>query len=110
MGSYKADKKHGQGEYRWASGNSYIGNFIDDKREGQGIMKWIDGTMYKGNWQGGVQHGEGEMQYPDGSVKKGIFRNNTLVDNAPPTPKTLIPSQSSFKKKSSFTMKTSNSP
>ena len=29
-GAYKADLKHGQGEYKWASGNSYSGGFIDD--------------------------------------------------------------------------------
>lgn len=30
-GDYFMDKKHGYGEFTWASGNRYKGNYLDDE-------------------------------------------------------------------------------
>jgi 1-phosphatidylinositol-4-phosphate 5-kinase len=46
--------KHGLGEYRWASGNLYKGEYKFDKRDGYGQMKWADGSSFEGNWKNGV--------------------------------------------------------
>ena len=35
--------KHGKGEFRWASGNRYVGSYKKDKRHGYGEMYWKDG-------------------------------------------------------------------
>jgi 1-phosphatidylinositol-4-phosphate 5-kinase len=46
--------KHGLGEYRWASGNFYKGEYKFDKRDGYGQMTWADGSSFEGNWKNGV--------------------------------------------------------
>lgn len=51
--------KHGQGVFKWASGDYYQGLFEDDKRHGYGEMYWNDGSIYKGHWNYGVQSGHG---------------------------------------------------
>ena len=38
VGDFMNDRKHGKGEFRWASGNFYRGVFREDKREGVGMM------------------------------------------------------------------------
>lgn len=46
--------KHGVGEYRWASGNLYKGQYKFDKRHGYGEMYWNDSSVYKGYWWKGI--------------------------------------------------------
>lgn len=48
------DKKSGYGEFRWASGNVYKGEYKDDMREGHGVMAWVDGSKYIGEWRRGI--------------------------------------------------------
>ena len=40
--------KHGQGEFRWASGGYYIGGYFNDIKNGYGEMNWADGSIYRG--------------------------------------------------------------
>jgi hypothetical protein len=49
------DKKNGNGVYKWANGNEYLGNFFDDYKHGYGEMYWPDGRFYKGLWENGKQ-------------------------------------------------------
>lgn len=44
------DKKNGYGEFKWASGTVYKGNYKDDERDGHGEMSWVDGSKYIGEW------------------------------------------------------------
>ena len=53
-GEYKWDKKHGNGLYKWESGNDYEGEYKEDERDGFGIFMWKDGSKYIGNWVKGV--------------------------------------------------------
>lgn len=34
---------HGKGEFHWANGNIYIGEYKEDKKDGYGIVKFKDG-------------------------------------------------------------------
>ncbi len=52
-GDYENDKKHGEGIFRWPSGNEYRGKFVNDFRHGFGEMNWVDGSYYKGGWEKG---------------------------------------------------------
>ncbi len=70
--------KHGHGQFKWESGNYYIGEYKNDKRHGYGEMHWIDGSIYKGDWKKGIQHGRGIMTFPDGRIKDGFFENNNF--------------------------------
>ena len=72
--------KHGQGEFRWASGGYYKGNYDNDVKKGYGEMYWADGSIYRGLWDGGIQDGLGLMIFQNGTRKAGIFRQNVLVE------------------------------
>ena len=37
---------HGMGEFCWADGKIFIGNYVDNKKDGFGILKWPDGKNY----------------------------------------------------------------
>lgn len=84
FGGYHQDKKHGYGEFKWASGNSYKGEFRNDEREGHGEMKWVDGSSYIGEWLRGIQHGYGKMHFADGQVREGYFESNIYVGPTKP--------------------------
>lgn len=53
-GEFKGDKKHGQGEFTWASGefagDQFIGQYQDNLRTGPGKYTWADGSVHKGQW------------------------------------------------------------
>lgn len=80
-GMYSYDKKNGQGQFTWESGNIYNGNYVNDERQGYGEMYWTDGSVYKGEWKKGIQHGRGVMTFPDGRIKDGFFENNVFKGN-----------------------------
>ncbi len=41
--------KHGYGVYRWASGNTYVGQWAENRREGKiGELHWANGDKYSG--------------------------------------------------------------
>lgn len=72
--------KHGQGEFRWATGGYYKGNYEFDVKVGYGEMYWADGSIYRGSWERGIQNGLGIMIFSNGTRKAGIFRDNVLVE------------------------------
>ena len=72
--------KHGKGKFKWASGNTYEGDYEHDERHGVGNMKWTDGSEYRGDWVQGVQHGRGSMSFADGTLKSGLFENNVFIE------------------------------
>ena len=97
-GSWKANKMHGFGVFRWASGrsyagswvadvktgvgvlnfkggNEYAGEFLNDKREGYGFYQWADNRRFKGWWHENKQHGLGVYFSPEStSAKFGIWQ------------------------------------
>lgn len=79
-GEYLDDKKHGFGEFKWASGGYYRGNYYNDLKTGYGEMYWQDGSIYRGNWQNGIQNGLGIMIFANGIRKAGTFQDNVLVE------------------------------
>ena len=79
-GEYHQDMKHGQGEFRWASGGYYKGMYELDAKRGYGEMYWADGSIYRGSWDGGIQNGLGIMIFSNGTRKAGFFQDNVLVE------------------------------
>jgi hypothetical protein len=79
-GEYLDDKKHGLGEFKWASGGYYRGNYANDVKTGYGEMYWSDGSIYRGTWHKGIQNGLGIMIFSNGVRKAGIFKDNVLVE------------------------------
>lgn len=39
---------HGQGEFTWADGRKYKGEFVIGMMEGHGKYQWRDGRSYEG--------------------------------------------------------------
>ena len=46
-GQFKDDKKNGKGTYYFASGNKYVGDWVEDNRTGQGVLTYTDGDRYE---------------------------------------------------------------
>ena len=72
--------KHGHGEFRWATGGHYIGEYREDIKCGYGEMYWADGSIYRGTWERGIQNGLGIMIFSNGTRKAGVFKENVLVE------------------------------
>lgn len=45
---------------------------------GNGVYKYTSGNIYSGNWEKGVMSGFGKMTYADGSVYEGHWKNNLM--------------------------------
>lgn len=75
-GTFRAGKLNGMGEYRWANGNVYVGDFVDDAQTGKGELRWSNGDVYIGDFVDDVRNGKGEYRFPDGSVYIGDFVEN----------------------------------
>lgn len=53
-GDYLDNKKHGYGEFVWATGAKYTGHFKNGKRDGYGEYVDEKGAVSKGRWVDGV--------------------------------------------------------
>ncbi len=69
----KNDCKNGYGEYRFADGARYHGEFKNGKLHGQGVLYYPDGSKYVGNWRNQMQQGKGRLSHPDGSSYFGMW-------------------------------------
>ncbi|KAM9462177.1 radial spoke head 10 homolog B [Clarias gariepinus] len=93
---------HGRGEYTWADGLKYEGDFKTNAPMGHGTYTWLDrstyegevcngirhglgmykssktSTVYKGQWYKGKRHGKGTMYYNEEATSwyKGDWENN----------------------------------
>ena len=95
-----AGSMDGVGEYTWADGVKYDGEFCNSTIEGRGIYQWPDGSSYdgqvcaglrhgtgtftgpngtpryQGEWKQGQRHGTGKLEYPGGDVYEGQWAND----------------------------------
>ena len=63
----------GLGTYTFASGNEYVGAFLDDTFSGEGAYGFADGAKYVGQYESGVANGQGVYTYTDGGEYRGAF-------------------------------------
>ena len=61
-GQWKFGKRHGKGFYKWSpgskrAGDSYDGDWKDDKRTGFGVYRYSSGASYDGYFVNGKKHG-----------------------------------------------------
>ncbi|KAH8044238.1 hypothetical protein JL722_14795 [Aureococcus anophagefferens] len=64
-------KRHGVGEYDYADGSHYGGEWFMDQRQGYGRLGAPDGSTYDGEWDRGRIHGYGTWKWADGSSYTG---------------------------------------
>jgi len=60
-GNFEMSKMHGKGVFTWTDGKIYDGSYWNDKKEGYGELSWPCGKIYKGNWTNGLMNGEGQI-------------------------------------------------
>lgn len=51
-----------------------------DKKHGKGDYRWADGRIYSGEWLEGKQHGIGFMLYPNNKVKKAKYDQGNKIE------------------------------
>lgn len=49
---------------------------------GDGCYKFTSGNVYTGQWHEGMMNGFGKMVYADGSIYEGQWKNNLMHGNA----------------------------
>jgi hypothetical protein len=94
-------KRDGAGEFVWASGAQYNGQWSNDRFHGLGILKckqymfegfWKEGhrtgqgkivfdrgDMYDGNWEQDSYCGDGVYSFSDGRTLRGVWAHGNLV-------------------------------
>ena len=77
-GSWKNDKRNGEGTYYYQSGAYYKGSWVDDQKEGKGIFDWKDGSKYEGYWVEDKEHGHGKFVSANGDVYDGEWAGGEM--------------------------------
>jgi hypothetical protein len=72
-GYWVDDCMHGQGTYKFTSGNEYAGDFDKGIMSGIGKMVYADGSSYEGQWVNNLMSGEGLYIDADKIKWEGIF-------------------------------------
>lgn len=67
--------KNGEGVYKYPSGASYEGKWVNDKREGKGIYKSADGDVYEGTYVNDNKDGQGTYIWKSGKKYVGSFKS-----------------------------------
>ena len=58
-GSWKSNKMHGYGVFKWASGRTYEGNWAADLKSGVGVLTFKGGNEYAGEFLNDKREGYG---------------------------------------------------
>jgi hypothetical protein len=64
---------HGQGTYKYTSGNVYSGEWANGMMQGFGKMIYADGSSYEGTWVNNLMDGDGVYVDADKITWTGIF-------------------------------------
>jgi hypothetical protein len=51
----------GLGEFKYVSGDTYLGGFLNDTLQGHGEYKYSNGNIYVGNFDNNQRNGTGEF-------------------------------------------------
>lgn len=51
----------------------YEGDLLDEERHGTGEYRYADGTVYSGEWHRGQRQGFGTLISPSGAAYEGTF-------------------------------------
>lgn len=46
LGEWKKNRRYGNGEFQWNSGDHFEGGFVDDMKSGHGLLKWKNGNQF----------------------------------------------------------------
>ena len=71
VGTYKEDRRDGQGIYYHKNGDKYDGEWSRGRCHGQGKFTYANGSEYDGEFVDGKMHGQGKYTWPDGGYYEG---------------------------------------
>lgn len=78
-GEFLASRPHGRGTFTFPlKGESYVGGVAYGLMSGEGEYRYADGSRYSGQWRSGRQNGKGELSYADNTVYRGEFVDDTF--------------------------------
>ncbi|CAK79445.1 unnamed protein product (macronuclear) [Paramecium tetraurelia] len=75
-GEWKNHQKHGKGKLYYKNGELYIGDWIENKKCGEGMHFYINGDRYVGEWKDDQRDGMGLIYQSDNNTFYGLFRMN----------------------------------
>ncbi|CAD8166913.1 unnamed protein product [Paramecium pentaurelia] len=75
-GEWKNHQKHGKGKLYYKNGELYIGDWIENKKCGEGMHFYINGDRYVGEWKDDQRDGMGLIYQSDKNTFYGQFRMN----------------------------------
>jgi hypothetical protein len=75
-GEWKDHKKHGYGEFRFASGAFYRGMWREDSRHGLGKYTLMNGEIYEGEYKNDMREGQGTYMFRSGAKYDGCWRKH----------------------------------
>ena len=84
-GTWTYDKRNDQGKMTYENGDIYEGEWFRTQRHGNGTMRYANGDIYDGEWYEGYRDGQGTMTYANGEIRTGLW----IDDNPPPPPPPL---------------------
>lgn len=64
-GSWDRDRKHGEGRCYFPDKSFYFGQMKQDVMDGYGQYTWANGDVYQGNWKNGRFEGGGKFVHHD---------------------------------------------
>ncbi|KAL0338518.1 UNVERIFIED_CONTAM: Phosphatidylinositol 4-phosphate 5-kinase [Sesamum angustifolium] len=79
-GEWRRGMRHGYGKIQWPSGAVYDGEFAGGYMHGTGTYTRSDNLTYKGRWRLNLKHGLGYQNFPNGDVFEGSWIQGTLKD------------------------------
>ena len=71
----QTDKRHGEGEYSWHTGDRYEGEWQLGSMSGSGTFHWHNGDHFAGDWLDGHMHGVGTKTLHNGDVITGTWEH-----------------------------------
>lgn len=78
-GSYSGNLKNnvpeGHGQFTFADGDTYQGDWHEGKIHGNGIYTFADGSRYEGSWKDGIKSGCGLYVFANGDSYSGEYLN-----------------------------------
>lgn len=78
-GNFVNGVRNGHGVYRYADGDKYVGDFVDSNFEGYGKYYWHDGDWFEGEYRKDKRNGLGVYHYADGSWRFNEYRDGEVV-------------------------------
>lgn len=78
VGEIKNGKRHGKGNYLFASGDRYVGEWYNNNITGKGIFLFRYGDKYEGEFLKGKFHGDGGYTDQNGDNRGGTWKNHIL--------------------------------